>query len=251
MIVKLCYNFFKGVVKLKKQLPKRLELDVKHTWDITNLFKNEELYQKAFEIVEKDVDLFCEKFENKLKSNEQINDALTTFQDIQASLSKIGAFSSLQMSTDSISEDNQIRNGKAMIRIQSISKKMAFFLNELKQTSDEMLFEASKLNKNNQYFLKEIIEKKKYALKPEVEKALVDLSPVLNAFYMNYNRFKLADMKFADFLVHDTTYPNSFTLFENEYEYEENTWVRRSAYEAFYQKLANTSMDLQITIKRM
>jgi len=238
MVAKLCYNFFKGVVKLKKQLPKRRELDVKHTWDITNLFKSEELYLETFELIENDVDLFCEKFENKLKSNEQINDAITSFQDIQASLSKIVAYSSLQMSSDSISEDNQMRHGKAMIRIQTISKKMAFFINELKEISNEILLEASKINKNNQYYLKEIIEKKKYALTKEVEKALIDLTPVLNAFYMNYSRFKLADMKFADFSVHDTTYPNSFTLFENEYEYEENTFVRRSAYEAFYQKLS-------------
>ena len=71
-----------------------------------------------------------------------------------------------------------------------------------------------------------------------MKKTLVALSPVLNASYMNYNRFKLADMKFNDFVVGDTTYPNSFTLFENEYEYEENTKVRRSAYETFYQKLS-------------
>jgi oligoendopeptidase F len=223
---------------MKKQLPKRHELDVKHTWDMTNLFKKEELYQEAFDLVEKDIDLFCEKFENKLNSIKMIHEALTLYQDIQARLSKIGAYSSLQASTDSISEENQMRQGKAMIRIQSIAKKMAFLTNELMQTPDELLLEASKMSEDNHYYLKDIIEDKKYALIPEVEKALVALSPVLNASYINYNRFKLADMKFNDFVVNDTTYPNSFTLFENEYEYEENTLVRRSAYETFYQKLA-------------
>ena len=223
---------------MKKQLPKRHELDVKHTWDMTNLFKKEELYQEAFDLVEKDVDLFCVKFENKLNSKELINEALTTFQDIRARLSRIGAYASLQASTDSISEENQMRQGKAMIRLQSISKKMTFLMNELKQTEDELLLEASKMDIDNHFFLKEIIEDKKYALIPEVEKALVALSPVLNIPYMNYSRFKLADMKFDDFVVEGVTYPNSFTLFENEYEHEENTQVRRKAYETFYQKLA-------------
>jgi len=225
-------------MKLKKQLPKRHELDVRHTWDMTNLFKKEELYQEAFDLVEKDIDSFCEKFENKLSSKEIINEALTTYQDIQARLSRIGAYGSLQASTDSISEENQMRQGKAMIRFQSISKKLAFLTNELKQIKDDILLEASKLDENNRYYLEDIIEDKKYALIPEVEKAIVALSPVLNASYMNYNRFKLADMKFNDFVVDGTTYPNSFTLFENEYEYEENTLVRRKAYETFYQKLA-------------
>jgi len=223
---------------LKKQLLKRHELDAKLTWDMTNLFKKEELYQEAFDFVESDVDSFCEKYENKLISKELINEALTTYQDIQARLSRINAYSSLQSSSDSISEENQMRQGKAMIRFQSISKKMAFLTNELKQIKDELLLEASELNEENRYYLKDIIEDKKHMLIPEVEKALVALSPVLNASYVNYNRFKLADMKFNDFLVNGVTYPNSFTLFENEYEYEGNTLVRRSAYETFYQKLS-------------
>jgi len=225
-------------MKLKKQLPKRHELDVKYTWDMSNLFKQEALYLEAFDLVEKDVDSFCMKFENQLNSKEIINEALTTYQDIEARLSRIGAYGSLQASTDSISEENQMRQGKSMIRFQSISKKLAFLTNELKQTKDELLLEASKINEDNKYFLEDIIEDKKHALSPEVEKALVALSPVLNASYINYNRFKLADMRFNDFVVNGITYPNSFTLFENEYEHEENTQVRRSAYETFYQKLA-------------
>ncbi|MDY0339580.1 MAG: oligoendopeptidase F [Acholeplasmataceae bacterium] len=223
---------------MKKQLPKRHELDVKYTWDMANLFKSEACYLEAFDVVEKDIDLFCQAYENKLTTKESINDALSVYQDIQARMSRIGAYGSLQSSTDSISEENQMRQGKAMLRFQSISKKMAFFQNELKQASDELLLEAARANQDNSYYLKEILEDKKHTLIPEVEKTLVALSPVLNASYSNYNRFKLADMKFDDFVVDDKTYPNSFTLFENEYEYEENTKVRRKAYETFYQKLS-------------
>jgi oligoendopeptidase F len=226
------------VIQLKKQLPKRQELDVSKTWDMTNLFQTEELYQEAFATVEKDIDAFCATFESKLISKEAINDALLTYQDIQGRISRISAYGSLQSSTDSISEDNQMRQGKAMLRFQSISKKMAFFDNELKQSSDELLLEAARLNENNQYYLIDIVDNKKHALIPEVEKTLVALSPVLNAAYSNYNRFKLADMKFLDFDVDGVIYPNSFTLFENEYEHEEKTAVRRRAYETFYQKLA-------------
>ena len=225
-------------MKLKKQLPKRHELDVKYTWDMTNLFKTEELYLEAFDLVEKDIDSFCATFENKLSTKEMINDALLAYQDIQSRLSRIGAYGSLQSSTDSISEENQMRQGKAMLRFQSSSRKMAFLDSELKQTSDALLLEAAELSDDNKYYLIDIVDNKKHALIPELEKALVALTPVLNASYMNYSRFKLADMKFNDFVVDGITYPNSFTLFENEYEYEENTPVRRQAYETFYQKLA-------------
>ena len=223
---------------MKKQLPKRHELNINQTWDMANLFKSEALYLEAFDQVEKDIDVFCQQFENKLSSEQTIHEALNRFQDIQGRLSRIGAYGSLQSSTDSISEENQMRQGKAMMRFQSISKKMAFLSNELKQQPNELLLKAAALSDNNKYYLEEIIEDKKHTLSPEIEKTLVSLSPVLNASYMHYNRFKLADMKFNDFEVNGVTFPNSFTLFENEYEYEVNPAVRRKAYETFYQKLS-------------
>ncbi len=224
---------------MKKQLPKRHELNQDYTWDMTNLFKSETEYQQVFDQVEQDVDVFCEKFEDNLNTETQINDALKLYQDIQARLTRINAYASLQSSTDSISEENQIRQGKAMLKMQAIAKKMAFFINALKQTDDNLLLKAAKLNENHAHYLKDIIKDKKYALHPEVEQTLVALSPIMNAPYINYNRFKLADMSFDDFNVAGVTYPNSFTLFENEYQQETNTEVRRAAYESFYKKLAS------------
>lgn len=224
---------------MKKQLPKRHELDVKYTWNMANLFKDETSYEKAFEEVLKDVDHFCKTFENHLSSAKIINEALEMYQDIQARLVRLGAYASLQSSTDSLSESNQMRQGKAMIRFQGVSKKMAFFSSALLQTDDALLKEASSLNAEHANYLEEVIKDKKHALSPDVEVSLVALSPVLNAPYVNYNRFKLADMSFDDFEVEGVTYPNSFTLFENEYQQDTNTEVRRKAYETFYQKLAS------------
>ncbi|MFA5006928.1 MAG: oligoendopeptidase F [Candidatus Izemoplasmatales bacterium] len=222
---------------MKMQLPKRQELDAKRTWDIANLFKTESLYLEAFDEAERLVDSFCAKFETKLNDKDTINEALTAYQDIRGRLTRIGAYASLQSSTDSISEENQMRQGKSMIRFQTISKKTAFFENELKAAPDALLREASECAEENRHYLLDVIDEKKYTLIPEVEKALVALSPVLNAAYVNYNRFKLADMKFDDFEVDGVKHPNSFTLFENEYEYVVDTPVRRAAYESFYKKL--------------
>lgn len=223
---------------MKKQLPKRHELDAKYTWDVTNLFQTEDLYLEAFQSVEQAIDSFCAKYENKLNSKEIINEALSAYQNIQARTTRLGAYASLQSSTDSISEENQMRQGKASIRFQTISKKMAFFANELKAAPEAMLEAAAEESLENSYYLKDVIEEKKHTLIPEVEKTLVALSPVLNAAYVNYNRFKLADMKFDDFEAGGAKHPNSFTLFENEYEYVTDTSVRRAAYETFYKKLA-------------
>jgi oligoendopeptidase F len=41
------------VEKMKKQLPKRHELNINHTWDMSHLFKDETLYLASFDQIEK------------------------------------------------------------------------------------------------------------------------------------------------------------------------------------------------------
>src|SRR5690606_27145080 len=108
---------------------------------------------------------------------------------------------------------------------------------ELKQQPEEILKQAIELSSDNKIYLEDVIKEKKHALHPEVEKAVVSLSPILNVPYSNYQRFKFGDLKFNEFDVDGLKYPLSFTLFENEYEYDANTKVRRRSYEAFYERL--------------
>ncbi len=223
---------------MKKQLPKRSEVEQKYTWDVNSLFASETLFEKTFEELDHLVNHFKSTYEGKLDNPRMINEALDQFRTIQETMVRLSAYSSLQNSGDSTSEENQIRLGKTMIQFQSINKRIVFLDIELKNASTELLEKAMNASDSNKIYLEEIIEDKKHSFHPEVEKALTMLSPILNAPYQSYNRFKLADMKFQDFEVEGKTYPNSFTLFENEYEYENDTLVRRKAYQTFYQKLS-------------
>lgn len=223
---------------MKKQLPKRSEVEVKYTWDVYTIFKDEESFVKALEDLKSTVRSFNQRFIGKLNNPKTINEALDELKDIQGNLVRINAFSSLQSSGDSTDEVNQIRSGKTSIAFQEISKNLTFVSIELKKNAIKTLKEAAEVSIENKLYLEEVIDEIKHALHPEVEIALQALSGTLNAAYGNYNRFKLADMKFNDFEVNGQVYPNSFTLFENEYEYDQNTEVRRKAYETFYSKLS-------------
>ena len=223
---------------MKKQLLKRSEVKLEHTWNIDHIYPSEAVYLETFETLETLVKTFCKAYDGQLHTPEILNDALNMYQDIQAHIVKLSAYSGLQTSVDSLTEATQLRHGKAMMRFQTLSKSLTFFSNQLNLCSNELLDQAAQLDDENKYYFLDIIKDKKHMLSPEVEKTLVQLSPVLNAPYTLYNRFKLADMSFEDFTVDNQTYPNSFTLFENEYEYEKETLVRRKAYETFYEKLA-------------
>ncbi len=222
---------------MKKQLPKRNEVEVKHTWNVHSIYANDQLFEQALQNLENKVETFNTNFEGKVKDSLSINMGLDALRGIQEIMVKVSAYAQLQSSADSTSEENQMRVGKTMLRLQKLYKKLDFFESELKDLDEETLLEASKNSSDNEKYLLDFIEYKKHLLTKEAEKVLTALSPVLNAPYQSYNRFKLVDMKFNDFTIDGVNYPNSFTLFENEYEYEINHQVRRKAYETFYQKL--------------
>ena len=222
----------------KKQLLKRSEVNVNHTWNIDNIYPTEAVYLETFDALDTLVDTFCKTYDGHLHTPDMLNAALDMYQDIQAHMVKLSAYSGLQTSVDSLTESTQLRHGKAMMRFQSISKALTFFSNQLNLCENTLLEAAAKLNEENSHYFLDVIKDKKHMLSPDVEQTLVQLSPVLNASYMLYNRFKLADMSFEDFTVDNQSYPNSFTLFENEYEYERDANVRRKAYKTFYETLA-------------
>jgi oligoendopeptidase F len=223
---------------MKKQLPKRSEIDIKHTWDVHSIYKDDQAFNQTFDTLEGLVKEFVVKYEKRLTDAHIITSSLNDLKVINEMITSLSAYASLQSSVDGVDEANQMRSGKTSIRLQKVSKQLNFFHSELNKVTKKVLMDAMRIDESNKLYLEDVLEYKKHTLKPEAEKLLNALSPVLNAPYGSYNRFKLVDMKFSDFEVDGQTYPNSFTLFENEYEYDGNTKVRRKSYEAFYSKLS-------------
>jgi oligoendopeptidase F len=111
----------------------------------------------------------------------------------------------------------------------------------------KVIMKAIETSNENKNYLKNIIRSKKYAVHPEVEKALSSLSNTLNAPFEIYNRAKLVDMDFGTFTVDDKEYPLSFGLFEGEWEYENDKKLRHAAFEAFSKKLREYNHTIAAT----
>lgn len=224
---------------MEKKTYKREELNVSDTWDLNTIFTTEADYQKSLILLEKEVTQFKKDYQNQLSKASQINDALDKLRDIQQMITTSAAYQSLHMSVDSTNLENQTRSGQFQIIMQDISQNLSFVSTELNQTSVDILNEAKNQSIENSLYLKELIEDRAHKLSKEVEEAVIAFSQTLNAPYTNYQRFKFIDMKFPNFKVGEKTYQNSFTLFENEWEYEENTEIRRQAYQSFYKTLGD------------
>ena len=81
-------------------------------------------------------------------------------------------------------------------------------------------------------------------LSPETEKTLAALGRTMEVPYTIYNTMKLADIAFEPFTVDGKEYPLGYSLFEDNYEHEEDAKVRRAAFAAFsaaIEKYKNTT----------
>jgi len=223
--------------KTMKTIKRRHELKQEHTWDLTRLFKTEADYEKALNEVLEKINNFKQTYENNLTSPQVISESIKDYDDISRNLSYVSSYASLNISVDQTNEQNVMRSGVLGSNFGKISKDLAFYGSSLEMLDEETLLKVRDLSPLNVGFINEVLKQKKHALKPEINQALSEFSQVFSAPYRNYDKFKFADMTFNEFTVHNEKHPLSFTLFENEWEYDVNHDVRRKAYESFYDTL--------------
>jgi oligoendopeptidase F len=220
-----------------KSLPLRSEVKTEETWNLTDLFTSEEEFQAAVAELEKVVDSFQEQFKGNITDAASVNEALKGYAAIFEKMVPVGTYSSLALSTDQTNDEAQMRSSKFGSTAAKINSKLSFVNSELSELPAETLEQATKDSTEFQNYLEKLIRKKQYQLHPEVEKTLAAFSSTFNAPYGLYNTTKMVDMSFDNFEVDGTSYPNSYVMFEGDWESETDTDVRRAAFDSFYTKL--------------
>ena len=155
---------------MKKQLPKRSEINIQHTWDIYSIYKDDQAFNSAFDTLEGLVKEFVVKYEKRLTDAHIITTSLNDLKIINEMITSLSAYASLQSSVDGVDEANQMRSGKTSIRLQKVSKQLNFFYSELNKVTKKVLMDAMKLDASNKLYLEDVLDYKKHTLKPDAEK---------------------------------------------------------------------------------
>lgn len=220
-----------------KAILNRKDVDELLTWDLSAIFKTEEEFNNAVKQIEILSAEIIEKYKGNLNSPSIINECLSKMQKVTELMNLTGSYASLSVSVDQTNYEDQERYMKLMNILTELQSNLSFVESEIIEVDEKIIEEAMNTSKENRNYLKSLKRSKPHTLHPEVEKALAALSEALDSPYSIYNRAKLADMDFGTFTVDGEEYPLSFVLFENHYEFESNTKVRRAAFEAFSRKL--------------
>ena len=222
---------------MAEELLFRKDVKKELTWDLSLIYKDEDALMADAARLESLTAQLEKAYKGRLDSADRINECLDKLREIYGIVTLVGNYCELATSVDYYDTHNMELAGRMNRRISECMSSLSFIDSELSAKSDELINEAAQASKENANYLKEVLRGKPYLLSPETEKVLKALSQTTGAPYEIYNTAKLADMKFPDFEVDGKKYPLGYSLFEDDYEYDERTDVRRAAFAAFSAKL--------------
>ena len=219
------------------EISARKDVPVRETWDLSLIFTEESQMWEALDALKNEVKTFVETYAGKLTTAEKIVACLDDQEKILPEISRIWQYSGLAVEADYTDNALRERDEKISDEMTRLRKEMAFVDSEILLAPTEELEAAVKLAKGCRVYLEDLIAEKAHMLLPETEKVLTALGRSFDVPYDVYNTMKLADIAFDPFTVNGKEYALGYSLFEDDYESDPDTAVRRAAFRAFSDKL--------------
>ena len=216
---------------------KRSEVPAEQTWDLGLIYRTREEAWKDAEKAGKLADEAEEKYKGRLTDAKTIVDCLHLYEEMSMLADTVYIYFSLGMETDYSDAEGVADANRAEGMMTDLQTKTSFIESEVLDADDDVIREAIDIGGSVSIYLRKMLRRKPHVLKPETEKALAALGEFMESPYQVYNQAKLSDMRFDDFDVNGKKYPLGYSLFEDNYEYEKDTDVRRAAFRHFSDKL--------------
>ncbi|KDE96177.1 oligoendopeptidase F [Staphylococcus sp. TE8] len=232
-------------------LPLRKDVPKQETWDLKDLFINDEAFYETLNQVFKSSKEFNSKYKNQLTNIENVERALKDYEDILIQLDRLYNYPELRVSVDTSNEEAQKVNAKLNTMSGKIAGLLSFVDSEILALSEETLNELQEKT-NYPHFIKRLHDRKPYQLSTEVEQVLATLTPTLRSPFELYGTTKSLDIDFETFEHNGVTYPLDYATFENEYEDHPDAEFRRKSFKTFsdairkYQNTTAATYNMQV-----
>lgn len=223
---------------MAEELLMRKDVPVELTWDLSLLYKSEEEWFQAVVEMQKIARQIVEEYKGKLNTAENIENCLTLYRRVVEIMVVAGNYGELAVSVDYYDTHNQECSNRVNTIITEIQSNLSFIDSEIMEQPEAVIEKAIEISEGNKYYLKDLLRRKAHRLHPEAERVVAALGQSIDSTpYEIYNIAKLADMRFPNFTANGKEYALGYSLFEDDYEYETDTAVRRAAFEAFSKKI--------------
>ena len=222
---------------MAETLKKRSEIPEELKWDTSRIYKTQEDLKKALEEFKSLTTEIEKTYKGKLNNANAINACMEKYNEWVRQADLLYNYVELNVSVDHTDAEAQREHSVILTEFTKADSTLSFIDSELADAPVELIEEAIKTATVGKCHLQDIEREKPHRLSPETEKAMASLRETMDAPYNIYETSKLADMSFPDFEVDGKKHPLGYSLFEDNYEYERDTDVRRAAFSAFSNKL--------------
>ena len=217
----------------------RSEVDKNLTWDTSAIFKSkEEARKEANDILNASLKL-KEEYEGKLSDFDTIVKAFKEYEKIVERFSLVVDYAYLNKDVDLTNSVELAFFNELLNMYNKLDENTLFVELEIAKLDIPMLEKLEKVDGLKVYFHSVILKKKTYLSDAE-EKVIQAFTPLTMAPEQLYNTIKLQDLTFEPFEVNGKKYSNSYALFEEKYEYDEDKDLRRESFKHFYSDLSKT-----------
>jgi oligoendopeptidase F len=240
-----------------KRLPTRSEVSVEDTWRLEDIFKNDQEWEKEFQVV-KELIPHAKEFNGLLgQSAEKLFEALTFQDQLLQRLSKLYTYAHMRYDQDTTNSFYQGLDDRIKNLYSQAASALAFIVPEI-LTIDEKVIQGFLNEKDElklyQHSLDEINLQRPHILSADQEALLAQAGEILNASSTTFGMLNNADLEFPSIQDEngeevEITHGRYIRFLESE-----DQRVRRDAFKAVYEtygKFKNTfASTLSGTIKK-
>jgi oligoendopeptidase F len=241
---------------MEEIMKKRNEVDIKETWKIEDMYESDQsFYNDLDDLAEKSAE-FAQKYQN-LTEKDQIFEALEAYSNLTGRLENLASFASITTEVDTTNPDLLKRYANFGAKASEISAELTFFESALAKVDGKILEEIGNDHPEYKYYLSRIAKKGDHLLSNETEEVLAKLSPTFDAPYKNYSDIRYGDIKVEDIEVDGKKIKINHNSFEEFYEADTNTEIRRKAFKNYhdalrkYQNSTATVYNTQVTNEKI
>lgn len=229
----------------------RAEVPVEETWDLRDLFPSAQEWEAELGAVESAIPGVA-AYKGRLGEGPGVLLACLEAQEaLWVRLTRVATYASLGLSEDGTNPTNQGNSSRVGALAARMGAALEFVRSEILDlpdgTVESYLAEEPGLASFRRV-LEDLLEEKPHRLSAETEAAIAALGEVLYAPYTIYQRAKSSDMEFDPFRdAGGRELPNSFALYEEQYEQHPDAAVRRGGFASFVRGLKRFQNTLAAT----
>ncbi|MEE1199921.1 MAG: oligoendopeptidase F [Christensenellales bacterium] len=182
------------------ELKTREQVEKRFTWDLTQIFENDDAWQTAFRACEQKMDVIGTVPGTLGVSAESLKKGLDTVFQQMKEVERIYLYALLKKAEDNGADRYQEMSARAMGLLMQINMASAFMSPELLQIPQEKLdsFMAGAELEKYRHFVEKICRSRAYTLDAERERMLAMMSEIAESPSEIFNMFESVDMTFPN-----------------------------------------------------